>query len=214
MGNQAITARDPAAPGARAPHREFGSALEKALYVLDAVVAEDQPIGLAYLSDALELPKPTIHRVLAQLERSGLVERTPDRNRYHIGPGLNRRACAALGSRNQRRSIRSILAALVAEVGETCNVGVLDEHEVRYLERVECDAPLRVHIGPGHRVPAHCTALGKLLLATLPHVDLERHLEAAPLTRYTDNTIVDRAELEAELERVRGQSLTCRELPS
>lgn len=188
--------------------REFGSALEKALHVLEAVVAKHQPVGLAYLADELDLPKPTIHRVLMQLEQSGLIQRAPDRSRYTVGLNLNRLAAASLGSRNQPRSTRAILADLVEEVGETCNVGVLDQHEVRYIERVECDAPLRVQMDPGHRAPAHCTALGKLFLAALPGDELDQLLAVAPLRRYTDNTIVDRGELDAALAVIREQGFS------
>lgn len=196
------------APPSSSPRGEIGSALEKALYVLNAIVAKHQPVGLAYLTDELELPKPTIHRILAQLEQSGLVQRTPDGNRFLIGVALNRLAAETLGSRNQQNSTRAVLDSLVQEVGETCNVGVLDQHEVRYIERVECDAPLRVQLSAANRIPAHCTALGKLFLAALSSADLDRCLRVAPLRRYTDNTIVDRTEFEKELAKIREQGFS------
>ncbi len=187
---------------------ELGSALGKALYVLNTVVSHDQAIGLAYLADELRLPKPTVHRILVQLEDSGLIERTPDKNRYMVGVAMNRLAANALSSTNQRTATRAVLSELVRTVGETCNVGVLDQHEVRYLERVECDAPLRVQIGAGLRVPAHCTALGKLFLAHTPTEQLDRLLAIAPLKRYTDNTLVDRAALDQELENIRQRGFS------
>ncbi|MCP5152709.1 MAG: IclR family transcriptional regulator [Ectothiorhodospiraceae bacterium] len=195
-------------PATGVPRRESGSALAKALHVLEAIVSKEQPVGLAYLTEELRLPKPTVHRVLMQLEQTGLVQRTPDRNRYLIGPMLNRLAAATLGSRNQHHATRGILMSLVQEVGETCNVGVLDQHEVRYIERVECDAPLRVQIGAGHHVPAHCTALGKLFLAELAPAEVDRVLRVAPLRRYTDNTIVDRRELDDEMSRIRTRGFS------
>lgn len=184
-------------------HFERGSALEKALLVVDAVVSKDQPVGLAYLTGELDLPKPTIHRVLAQLERAGLVQRAPGTERYVVGSRLNRLSARTLGSLNQGVPTRAILDSLVVEIGETCNIGMLDQHQVTYLDRVECDSHLRVNLARGSRVPAHCTAIGKLLLAHLPAAARDRLLAVAPLKRYTANTIVERREFERELQRIR-----------
>ena len=59
------------------------------------------------------------------------------------------------------------LQRLVDDLEETCNIGVLDGAEVIYVERVECDWPLRMQLQPGSRVPAYCTGIGKMLLASL-----------------------------------------------
>ena len=189
----------------RMTQRKRGAALDKALTILDAIVNQRRPVGLAYLAEELALTKPTIHRVLLQLEEAQLIQRAPDKDRYWIGPRLNGLSATVLGSLNQPYPTRAILRALVDELGETCNVGVLDQHEVQYIDRVESNFPLRFELRAGSRVPAHCTAIGKLLLAYLPQESRRRLLAVAPLTGFTDNTIVDDKRFEWELSRIRQQ---------
>ena len=185
--------------------RKRGAALDKALTILDAVVGQKRPVGLAYLAEELELTKPTIHRVLLQLEEAELIQRSPDNDRYWIGPRLNRLAVTALASSNQAFPTRAILQALVDELGETCNLGILNQHEVQYIDRVESDFPLRFELRAGSRVPVHCTAIGKLLLAHKPEEVRRQLLSVAPLTGFTDNTITDENRFEWELTAIRQQ---------
>jgi DNA-binding IclR family transcriptional regulator len=84
---------------------------------------------------------------------------------------------------------------------------MLDGHEVLYLERVETSANVRLHMKAGSRVPLHCTASGKLLLAALPTSRARALLGDGPLQRYTPRTIVDRAALERELQAIRANGV-------
>lgn len=101
-----------------------------------------------------------------------------------------------------------MLDALVAELGETCNIGVLDGGEVLYVDRVECHWPLRVQLRPGSRVPVHCTAIGKLLLAHLGAAQRRQLLATLPLTPFTPNTLVTVPELDRALERIRHDGVS------
>ncbi len=103
-----------------------------------------------------------------------------------------------------RAGRRAILAHLVEKIGETCNFTMLDGAEVIYVDRVEAAWPLRMNLTSGSRVPLHCTASGKLLLALLPKVSREMITAELSLTRYTDTTITDRKQLAAELARIRA----------
>ena len=98
---------------------------------------------------------------------------------------------------------RAILKRLAEELGETVNLTMLDGSEVVYLERVETEWPLRMTLQPGSHVPLHCTASGKLLLALLPAAQRRRIVRELALVRYTDNTIVERRALDAELVAIR-----------
>jgi len=102
-----------------------------------------------------------------------------------------------------RERSHTILQGLVAEIGETCNLTMLDGPEVVYLDRVESAWPLRVTLHPGSRVPLHCTASGKLLLALLPTPRRKRLLASLTLDRHTENTLTDARKLESELTRIR-----------
>ena len=183
--------------------RTRGSAIEKAIRVLDAVTEQPQSIGLPDIAARINLPRQTVHRVLTQLQECGLVTREPARDRYLVGPKLSKLALAALLSQNQSTPIRAVLQALAEDVQETCNVGVLDGFALRYLERVEWDWPLRLHYEVGSRVPPHCAAGGKILLAYLPNPVRSKILKTARLEPMTKNSITDAAELEALLNKVR-----------
>lgn len=179
------------------------SALDKALVVLEAIVARPRPVGLPDLSAELGLPRQTVHRVLQQLADNGLLIRDPSRDRYAIGPRLSHLALSALSSANQGAPVRAILTDLVAEIGETCNVGVLDGLDFVYLDRVECSWSLRVHLAPGSRVPAYCTSGGKVLLAYLDPALRTGLLSSRALKAFTGATMTSPAALEAELDQVR-----------
>lgn len=182
--------------------KERGSALEKSILVLEAITEQPQAIGLPDITSRVDLPRQTVHRILLQLEVLGLVIRDSTRDRFAVGPRLSYLAHSTLRSANHGVPIRQILAPLVEELNETCNVGVLDGMEFVYLERIECDWPLRIHLQAGSRVPAHCTAGGKLLLAHLPPDLRKNYLKTAQLNRFTDNTIVHKDSLEAELDQI------------
>ncbi len=181
------------------------SALDKALIVLEAVVARPRPVGLPDLSAELRLPRQTIHRILQQLAENGLLVRDPSRDRYAIGPRLSHLALSALSSANQGAPVRAILTDLVGDIGETCNVGVLDGLDFVYLDRVECSWSLRVHLMPGSRVPAYCTSGGKVLLAHLDPALRAGLLRSRTLEAYTGATMVSPDVLEAELDQVRAR---------
>lgn len=181
------------------------SALDKALIVLEAIVARPRPVGLPDLSAELGLPRQTIHRILQQLAENGLLIRDPSRDRYAIGPRLSHLALSSLSSANQGAPVRAILTDLVAEIGETCNVGVLDGLDFVYLDRVECSWSLRVHLKPGSRVPAYCTSGGKVLLAHLDAPLRAGLLRSRSLEAYTGATMTIPAVLEAELDQVRAR---------
>lgn len=183
--------------------KESGSALQKAVLVLDALFESDQPMNLAELSATLDLPRQTVHRVVRQLEELDLIRRDFARDHFSVGSRMLALSLNAIGVSWRAAPMRAVLKDLVATVGETCNIGVLDRDEVVYIDRVECEWPLRVQLRPGSRVPVHATAIGKLLLAHLPSRTRRRLIEAAPLPCLTPNTIVDPARLEAEFKAIR-----------
>jgi DNA-binding IclR family transcriptional regulator len=88
-------------------------------------------------------------------------------------------------------------------VGESCNITALSGGEVVYLDRVETAAPLRFYLRAGSRVPVHCSASGKVMLAQMGPAQRRRLLAHAVLDKYTENTITDLELLERELLRVR-----------
>ena len=183
--------------------KERGSALEKSLLILEAIVDQPQAIGLPDLTMRVGLPRQTVHRVLQQLEENGLIIRDVERDRFSIGPRLYHLSLASLYSNNQGAPIRAVLQELVDDIQETCNMGVLNGIDFLYLERIECAWSLRVHLQAGSRVPAYCTSGGKALLAYLPAEERAALLKPVTLKAFTEKTITDPDVLEVECSKIR-----------
>ncbi|MEM9683226.1 MAG: IclR family transcriptional regulator [Pseudomonadota bacterium] len=191
------------APSAAASRGDRGSAIQRALALLEAVVASERPLSLAQLADSLALPKATVHRLANRLEEEGMLARDPATRHFTMGPRLNRLAVDTLTAAARRAPRHAVLEALARETSETCNLGMLDGNRVVYLDRVESQWPLRLELSVGSHVPLHCTAMGKLFLAHMPKRSRERLYDAAPLERFTERTIVDRERLEQEITAIR-----------
>ena len=184
---------------------ETNSAVQKALAVLEAVSQDIRPLGIVDIAESLNLPRQTVHRVVRQLEDLNLLRKDASRERYVPGDRLRTLAINTISSAQSTRSTHAILNALVSDINETCNIGMLDGHEVIYIDRAECDWPLRVQLRAGSHVPVHCTAIGKLLLANMESEQRDLFLQTATLKKYTKYTINNPQLLEAQLDQIAAQ---------
>jgi DNA-binding IclR family transcriptional regulator len=183
------------------------TAIQKAFRLMQAIAASDEPQPLAELADLIGMPKPTVHRLLAQLEDVGIVGRDLTGKGYTVGATWSKLAIDALTVRARQPGVRSIMRRLVDQVQESCNLSVLQDHELLYLERVECDWPLRMQLHAGSRVPIYCTASGKLLLANMSATTRRQLLAGIRIKKHTSNTIVDPELLEKEFETIRASGI-------
>ena len=184
---------------------EPNSALQKALSVLEAIVQDVRPLGVIDIAEELNVPRQTAHRVIRQLEQLGLLHKDPSRERYIPGTRLRTLAINTISSVQSTRGTHTILQKLVDEINETCNIGMLDGNEIIYIDRAECDWPLRVQLRPGSHVPVHCTAIGKLMLANLGAEQRVQTLRTMDMRKFTKNTITDPQLLEAQLDQIAAQ---------
>jgi DNA-binding IclR family transcriptional regulator len=182
-----------------------GTAIQKAFRLMQTLFAADGPQQLTDLAEKLDMPKPSVHRLLTQLEEVGAVQRDLSGRGYTVGSTSVRLAVDALSARAKQPPVRNIMRRLVDQIGESCNLSILCEHEVLYLERVECDWPLRMQLHAGSRVPVHATASGKLLLAQMTPRARRKLLAGLTLQKFTVNTITDPDELEAECKLIRAR---------
>ena len=174
------------------------------LFALLEVIAEkDQPFSLQGIVEEIGLPKPTVHRMLQQLEGVGVLQREGDGRHYSTGVRLRRLASNLLINNTYHGARHNVLRQLMEEVGESCNLTAFTGSEVVYLDRMETVAPLRFYLHPGSRVPAHCSSTGKLFLAQMTPMQRRRLLAHMPMIKYTNNTETDPVKLEQELEVVR-----------
>ncbi len=173
--------------------------------LLELIAQQDRQFSLQDLVDRTDLPKPTVHRMLQQLEGAAMLMRDTDGRHYCVGGRLRRLAEDLLFNDTRYGARHAVLRALGNKLGESCNLTALSGNQVLYLDRVETDAPLRFYLRPGSRVPVHCSASGKVLLAQIPPAQRRRLLENVPFEAYTKNTIQTLDRLEEELDRVRQQ---------
>lgn len=188
---------------AQAPRIDGDTPTMRLVALLEVIASKDEFVTLQGLVDETGLPKPTLHRMLHQLESARLLQRERDGRSYGTGARLRQLAENLLLNDTAHSARRAVLRRLKDEIGESCNITTLSGGDVLYLDRVETAAPLRFYLHPGSRVPAHCSASGKLFLAQMTPAQRARVLGAGPMQRYTPNTITDPEALGRELEKVR-----------
>ncbi len=177
--------------------------LDRAVSIINAIAESRPDAGLAELAETAQLHKSTAHRILMILEGHRIVDRDPQTGRYRLGLRLFELGTIAVGSFNIRERARRHLERLLYEVDETVHLCVLDGGEVLYLDKFEPSRSVRMASRIGRRNPAHCTAVGKAMLAWLPERETDEILRKHGLQRLTQNTITTPAELKVELKRIR-----------
>lgn len=180
---------------------------DRVLAVLKELAQHPDGVGLDELTRAMGSPKPTVHRALGALRRAGLADQDP-RGRYVVGDELLRIAFVHHEARPDHVRVRPVLEALARETGETAHYAVLDDRDVVYRDKVDPPSgAIRLTSTIGGRNPAHCTGVGKLLLAhtLLTRESVARYLGRKPLERRTPNTRCTTEELHRDLEEARAR---------
>lgn len=178
--------------------------IERAFAVLEAVAA--RPAGVTALAERVGLPKSTVARLLASLEKLGAVERVGGRH-WRVGARVAALAETVPPERSLGALGRPELVRLVRSLGEDAGLGLPDGHDVLYVEQVESDHPVQVRDWAGTRAPLHAVPSGLVLLADRPASAVDAYI-AHGLAPLTSRTVVDPAELRSRLEDVRSRGFT------
>jgi DNA-binding IclR family transcriptional regulator len=181
------------------PRRDGVQSIARAAAILRALERAQAGMTLGELAGAVALPKSTVHRLTAALRAEGLVAVGED-DRIRLGGGLAALGAAARDGLGER--LRPLLAELRDELDETVDLAVLEGTAVRFVAQLPAAHRLSAVSAVGATFPAHCTANGKALLAAIEPAAVEELLPRT-MQRFTPNTITNRGELLAELERVR-----------
>jgi IclR family transcriptional regulator, pca regulon regulatory protein len=196
--------RVPAGAGATAG---FSQSLERGLQIL-AVFNELRPVlGIADIARAVDLNKSTTYRYVATLARLDYLQQDPETKKYSLGPRVADLGFAAINSMEITRVAARPLQALADETGHTVSMAVLDGSDIVYVDRrrssrgVHLGMELNLHVGS--RLPAYCTALGKVLLAYRDPATLRVLLDRTDLARRAPKTITAREQLTFALGRIR-----------
>jgi DNA-binding IclR family transcriptional regulator len=174
--------------------------VDRAVTIME-ILARTGEAGVTEISAELGVHKSTAFRLVAALERRGLVEQTEDRGKYRLGMGLLRLAGATTARLDVVQESRPICRKLASDTGETINIAVLSDRSALYLDQIAGASALQPHNWVGQHIPLHATANGKVLLSGLTSDELERTLGSMPA--YTKATITTKRALRDELRKVR-----------
>jgi IclR family pca regulon transcriptional regulator len=179
--------------------------LERGLNVLTLFSNASSELTLTEISRSAELNMTTSLRIASTLEAAGYLRRDPDTKRYRPSLKVLQLGFSALRSMDIRQAARPDLERLSRETGETVSHAVLDGLEIVYVDRIRNRQIVGVVLGMGSRLPAHCTSMGKAILAFLPDEQLGARLDGSQLKACTANTIANVETLKADLIKVRKQ---------
>jgi DNA-binding IclR family transcriptional regulator len=177
-------------------------ALDRAAAILNAFDVATSELSVREVSERTRLHKSTAHRILMALQQNGLVEQDPVSGRYHLGLQLVKLGEHAVARLDVRVIARPYLVQLCAETEQAVHLAVMDGDQVVILDRVDPASPGAPSL-PGRLFPAHSTATGKAMLASLDEFDVRRILGRRPLKRLTPRTITSLDALLRDLQQVR-----------
>lgn len=180
-------------------------AVDRALDVLEAFNYQNEELGVTELSHRLDLHKNKVFRLLATLECRGYIEQDQRTGNYRLGIKTFEVASVFLHHLGLRRQARPVLEELVDKSNETAYLAVTEGADVVYVLMHETSHTVRVIPRLGHRLPAYCTASGKVMLANESQDRLAQLFADRPLRMLTANTITDLDRLREHLAQVAQQ---------
>jgi DNA-binding IclR family transcriptional regulator len=192
----------------RIPAKYPVKSLAKALRILDTVGRFQHGTSIAALSKELKMGKSTVHRLLATLREFDLIWFDPTTSNYALGSRILRWSDLLVQQNPLVRHGLPVLRELVSAGRETANLAVMDGADVLYVAQFESMERLRMSEAVGTRHPAHCTALGKALLASLSEEEFDQlYSKIDALKSLTANTIADKRRLKEHLQKVRNEAV-------
>jgi DNA-binding IclR family transcriptional regulator len=192
------------------PDPRLSRSLEYGIAILESFSGERQALGIAEMADIVGISRSTTHRYAITLVALGYLEQDPKR-RYRLSTRAAGPGSAAIGAIRRLLPARAVLEELRDETGHTVSMGVLDGARVIYIHRLLGHRlgqyAIDRDLGVGANVPAHCTALGKVLLASLSNAERSELLASIELTRHGPSSITRKKELAAVLDRISARGV-------
>jgi len=161
--------------------------------------------GVREVAEKLKMAKSSTHDLMSSLAKLGFLNKTED-SRYRLGWRLVTLSEVLLATTELRQEAHPVMEELAVQYQETIHLAVLDDTQAVYVDKLEGRQAVRVELTSlGARLYAHCSALGKVLLAYSSEEEVKRIIQTAGLPRFTPNTITDEEELGQNLAKIRRQ---------
>jgi IclR family pca regulon transcriptional regulator len=191
-------------PSLREPR--YSQSLERGLAILSCFTPKRPVLGIADIADELGMSRSTTHRYVITLLALGYLEQGASR-KYRLGLRVTDLGMSALNSTGLREHAQPYLEELRQRTSYSVSLAVLDGPEILYVDRARSFRRGQGQAGPdvriGSRLPAYCTAMGKLLIASLPEAAQRELIASMKLTKSGPNTITSKKALRDELDEVR-----------
>ncbi|MBD2750153.1 IclR family transcriptional regulator [Microvirga sp. BT688] len=195
-----------------AADRDFVASLEKGLLVIEAFDASRPRLTLSDVAKLTGITRAAARRYLLTLTKLGYAEF--DGRYFSLTPRILRLGYAYLSSASLSAQVQPLLERISEETGESSSAAILDGDDIVYIARSATRRIMSIGLGVGSRLPAHCTALGRAILAYQPEDALRAYLQRIRLEARTPKTITDKAAFQAALDatRAKGYAIVNEEL--
>ena len=209
-GPSIVTKKNPKA--AKSEGRAYVTALARGLSVMKAFDDQHAQLTLSDVARIVGLPRASARRALLTLQSLGYVD--GNGRMFSLSPQVLTLARAYLASSPVPRVAQGFLEHVSESLGESCSLSILHGDEVIYIARSTRKRIGSLHRDVGAHLPAHCTSMGRVLLAALPDTDLNASIAATKLQSFTPFTTIDTDELRDIIQKVHrnGYSLVDQEL--
>lgn len=186
------------------PRRMRLSSVANAIRLTKAFSEHEYEMGISALAVRLGLAKSTVHRLATTLVEYDMLEQNKESGKYRLGLAFFELGTLVRRKMDVATAAQGEIHALAESSGETIQLAILDHLSVLYIRIRESRQAVRMSSGLGSRAPAHCTSVGKALLAFQPIEVVQQVIEQG-LKRFTANTITDPDTLLAELASIRAK---------
>ncbi|SDF82309.1 IclR family transcriptional regulator [Sporolituus thermophilus] len=176
----------------------------RTLDIIEFIVNSAKPPTFTAIQEFLDIPKSSLSYLLQELANRDYIQFDADTRVYYPGAKLIKLSASCINNTNLSREIWLGIKRLSDELGETTQAGLLEGRFVVYIAKCQGRKDISVTT-VGFKIPAHATALGKMMLSALSEDELKARLDNVQLERYTENTIVSYDQLLAELKQIARQ---------
>ena len=177
------------------------AALARGLAVMRSFAGQRNQLTMAEIAKLVGLPRATVRRCLITLTSLGYID--TNGKYYRLTPQVLTLSQAYFSSNALPRVAQPFIEQVSEALGESCSVSVLTGDEVIYVARSSRKRAASIHRDIGQNLPAYCTSMGRVLLASLSEPELDAYFKRVTLKKFTSETVVDEVTLRGILDQVR-----------
>src|SRR5690554_3009604 len=175
----------------------------KAIEVIEYIAYSEKEVGVTEISNGLNYGVSATYHLLNTLKECNIIVQNDRTKKYSLGLKLWQIGMLAYGQNHISITLKPYLRKLRDLTGETANLTIMDNYQIVYIAQEESNRLVKMFTTTGATAPLHCTGAGKILLAYKSNEIRDSILEKIDLTKYTDNTLINKKDIIAELEEIR-----------